>query len=709
MKIRLNSRIGGRAGGRAGGKIPNLGPVGEALLDKIAEKNSRLTPEEIEALQKKGYAARGTGFVNKATGKFVSNKEIDSQLGDRNKAATRVDPEPTGDPVFDAIRSIQQSINAFAEVILDRDDVADAMPLESTVDKAAAEPVKEKPKADTQKPELDEIPIFKKFKALAGIAAVFLLQFAYPLYLKAKEMFQATSKWVKKMSIIFQEKVLPFFTVDIPRYVEDIKDFFTVKVPSYFSQFTDAVTTGIQNILDVPKEVLYAMEGFATSFARSVIGTVSPWVSKIGLKLDSYDEELKKREQNLKQKKQALDADQKKREESYQERKREREVDRLAFDAVKDAERQREDRLRQEEFDRRRREANMPPRAPAAPPSPAAPAPSTTPYKPSAATKEDPSMLARATRAASNFTALGITNKYAQQAILKVAAKESGIQATRGESGAAAWIATVSSNRKYTYAKGTPREKNNLTGYQYMREVFPQLKFIEGGRYLSDGELLNALKSGDEFFFDLAYGIGNPGQTLGNKLPGDGWKFRGRGYIQITGRATYTNIGKILNVPLDTDPDLITKDADVASKAAAVYLALSIGQRDYKKGVERLNSFKDAQTALQYIALNVASGGAGMNEKLLQKKLGSANFQQQLSMAEEKGGAVAVQAVSASGQGQQVSTATQNADVRPPPTNTSSTATAPSQKVASNEKGGRTSPPNSDSISRGYKDHFAVS
>lgn len=303
---------------------------------------------------------------------------------------------------------------------------------------------------------------------------------------------------------------------------------------------------------------------------------------------------------------------------------------------------------------RKTKAASVPP-APA--PAPAAVTPAATKPTPAAATetkqtqprqvtKVEGSMLSRAVEAVKEFIKLGLTNKYTQEAILKTAAKESGISAERSELGAKAWEATISNNQKtFTYAKGTPSEKSGLTGYQYMREVFPQLKTLNGGEYMSDEKLLKAVQSGDEFFFDMAYGILNPRQTLGNKEPGDGYKYRGRGYIQITGRNWYDKIGKAIGENLIQDPDLLTKNASIAAKATLAYMAFSFSKNDFSKGIQILNSFQDQKTALNYILLNVASGGAGLNEKLLAQKLENANFQQQIAKAEEKGGEVARQAV----------------------------------------------------------------
>ena len=58
---------------------------------------------------------------------------------------------------------------------------------------------------------------------------------------------------------------------------------------------------------------------------------------------------------------------------------------------------------------------------------------------------------------------------------------------------------------------------------------------------------------------------------LGNTHPGDGVRYHGRGFIQLTGRANYRGYGKKLGVPLEQNPNLAL-DPSVAARILAAYM-----------------------------------------------------------------------------------------------------------------------------------------
>jgi predicted chitinase len=64
-------------------------------------------------------------------------------------------------------------------------------------------------------------------------------------------------------------------------------------------------------------------------------------------------------------------------------------------------------------------------------------------------------------------------------------------------------------------------------------------------------------------------------KSLGNTKPGDGAKYKGRGYIQITGKYNYAKAGKALGLDLVTNPTLAEKPA-VAAKIAVWYWKLRV-------------------------------------------------------------------------------------------------------------------------------------
>lgn len=78
-------------------------------------------------------------------------------------------------------------------------------------------------------------------------------------------------------------------------------------------------------------------------------------------------------------------------------------------------------------------------------------------------------------------------------------------------------------------------------------------------------------KTGSAYFnrYDIKY---NPkmAQKLGNTSPGDGYKYRGRGFIHLTGKYNYQKAGEALGVDLVNNPDLAA-DPEIAADIALWY------------------------------------------------------------------------------------------------------------------------------------------
>ncbi len=69
---------------------------------------------------------------------------------------------------------------------------------------------------------------------------------------------------------------------------------------------------------------------------------------------------------------------------------------------------------------------------------------------------------------------------------------------------------------------------------------------------------------------------------MGNSEPGDGYKFRGRGLIQLTGKNNYADASLAVfgDDTLIQNPDLIVKNPEVAAQVANWYL-MSRGLEQY--------------------------------------------------------------------------------------------------------------------------------
>jgi uncharacterized protein (TIGR02594 family) len=67
------------------------------------------------------------------------------------------------------------------------------------------------------------------------------------------------------------------------------------------------------------------------------------------------------------------------------------------------------------------------------------------------------------------------------------------------------------------------------------------------------------LANDEQSIADRVYGLGNPrkAQELSNQNPGDGFKYRGGGLMQTTGRCNYRRASQVCGVDFEKNPDLI--------------------------------------------------------------------------------------------------------------------------------------------------------
>jgi putative chitinase len=92
----------------------------------------------------------------------------------------------------------------------------------------------------------------------------------------------------------------------------------------------------------------------------------------------------------------------------------------------------------------------------------------------------------------------------------------------------------------------------------------------------------------------------------GSEASGDGYKFRGRGYIQLTGRANYTAFGKAINEDIANNPDVVS----------GKYALLSAAWFWSKNGLNTLADGGATDATVTSITKRVNGGTIGLPDRI---------------------------------------------------------------------------------------------
>ncbi len=94
----------------------------------------------------------------------------------------------------------------------------------------------------------------------------------------------------------------------------------------------------------------------------------------------------------------------------------------------------------------------------------------------------------------------------------------------------------------------------------------------------------------------------------GDRTSGDGWHFRGRGLIQITGRSNYRSTGRALRLDLERQPELLEAAGPAALSAAWFWKSHGLNQLADEGRSE-------GDSAFEIITIRINGGRGGLDSR----------------------------------------------------------------------------------------------
>ena len=272
-----------------------------------------------------------------------------------------------------------------------------------------------------------------------------------------------------------------------------------------------------------------------------------------------------------------------------------------AKDAEESARKETAERLKKEEAERLKREAQERAKKaeqvkkkteePTAAPAPSAPTPAAP--RPSAISIRSPKALVL-----TSLIAAGITSTKAQANILAQVEAESSFKPRSEE---------LPSPEKIFEMYGGPAVSGNKKDPEKL--IFNAKGNLVRFQTLQDAK--DIVAAGPEAYFDKVYG-----GRMGN-APNEGYKYRGRGFLQITGKSAYESFKKFSGIDVVSNPDLLN-EPEIAAKAIPWFF-LKYKSINRAKANEKARYENVTQSDLESIETTTTLVGPADKKKALER------------------------------------------------------------------------------------------